>query len=77
MDLMLITATEDVDENQIFFENIRERYQVNNRFREEYEMDTWDIYRKVEGDTNAQNNTSDRCRALRRISETLEEISPN
>lgn len=77
MDLMLITATEDVDENQIFFENVRERYQVNNRFREEYEMDTWDIYRKVEGDTNAQNNTSDRCRALRRISEALEEISPN
>ena len=77
MDLMLITATEDIDENQIFFENVRERYQVNNRFREEYEMDTWDIYRKVEGDTNAQNNTSDRCRALRRISEALEETSPN
>ena len=31
MDLMLITSTEDIDDNQIFFEKRTSRYEPHNR----------------------------------------------
>ena len=48
MDLMLVTATEDIDENQIFFENTNKRYESRNRIVDEYVLDEWDIFRRIE-----------------------------
>lgn len=77
MDLMLVTATEDIDENQIFFENTRERYKPTNRIIDEYILDEWDIFTRKEGIFSEEDNVSDRCRAIRRISNILQEVPSN
>lgn len=75
MDLMLVTATEDIDENQIFFENTNKRYESRNRIVDEYVLDEWDIFRRIE--ESERNKISDRQQAIRRISNILEKIPPN
>lgn len=77
MDLMLITATEDIDDNQIFFENARERYKPINRIVDEYILDEWDIFTRKEGIFNEEENVSDRQRAIRRISNILQKVPSN
>ena len=75
MDLMLVTATEDIDENQIFFENTNKRYESRNRIVDEYVLDEWDIFRRIE--ESERNKISDRQQAIRRISNILEKIPSN
>lgn len=77
MDLMLITATEDTEYNQIFFEKTKGIYQIENRIRDEYEMDSWDIFRRIEGDFGEEDKISDRQRAIRRIQHILQEVPSN
>lgn len=77
MDLMLITATEDIDNNQIFFENkskgLRQKYQLENY----YELDDWDVFRRIEGEFDEKDKISDRQKAIRRIQRILQEVSSN
>lgn len=76
MDLMLITATEDIDDNQIFFENARERYKPINRIVDEYILDEWDIFTRKEGIFNEEESKiSGRQEAINRISRILETLS--
>lgn len=77
MDLMLITATEDIDENQIFFERKNKTYESHNRLYEEYELDSWDIFSRIEGNFDEKEKISDRCEAIRRIQGILQEIPSN
>ena len=77
MDLMLVTATEDIDENQIFFERKTKIYEPHNRLYEEYELDNWDIFSRIEGSFDEKEKVSDRCEAIRRIQGILQEIPSN
>ena len=77
MDLMLITATENIDENQIFFERKNKTYEPHNRLYEEYELDSWDIFSRIEGEFNEKEKISNRCEAIRRIQGILQEIPSN
>ena len=74
MDLMLVTATEDIDSNQIFFERRSFTYEPQNRLYEEYELDSWDIFSRIEGDFDEREKVSDRCKAIRRIQRILQEV---
>lgn len=74
MDLMLVTATEDIDSNQIFFERRNFTYEPQNRLYEEYELDSWDIFSRIEGDFDEREKVSDRCKAIRRIQGILQEV---
>ena len=74
MDLMLVTATEDIDENQIFFESKTKISEHHNRLYEEYELDSWDIFSRIEGNFDEKEKISDRCKAIRRIQGILQEI---
>ena len=77
MDLMLITSTEDIDDNQIFFEKRTSRYESHNRLIEEYELDDWEIFTRIEGEFDEREKISDRQRAIRRIQSILQEIPSN
>ena len=77
IDLMLVTATEDIDENQIFFERKTKIYEPHNRLYEEYELDSWDIFSRIEGNFDEKEKISDRCEAIRRIQGILQEIPSN
>ena len=77
MDLMLITSTEDIDDNQVFFERKISRYESHNRLVEEYELDNWDIFTRIEGEFDEREKISDRQRAIRRIQDILQEIPSN
>lgn len=77
MDLMLITSTEDIDDNQVFFERKISRYEPHNRLVEEYELDDWDIFTRIEGEFDEREKISDRQRAIRRIQDILQKIPSN
>lgn len=75
MDLMLITGTEDIDEVQSFFEFKSKYYMSPNlESKDDYELDTWDIFRRIEGDFDEEDKISDRQRAIRRIQNILQEV---
>ena len=81
MDLMLITATEDIDSNQVFFEaaskGVFQRCRQPHNLENEYELDNWDIFRRTEGEFDEEDKISDRQKAIRRIQHILQEVPPN
>lgn len=81
MDLMLITATEDMEYNQTFFEvaskGTYQKCRQPHNIKNEYELDEWDIFRRTEGEFDEEDKISDRQRAIRRIQHILQEIPPN
>lgn len=79
IDLMLISSTEDIDENQEFFEKKYEMYSnISNLKRLEYEkeIDDWDAF-IMEERRNERNKVSNRQAAINRISRILQEVPSN